>query len=132
MGCAKGREPCMCSGKCFSWALCTQHILTSAVCAAPFLPFPLSLSLHIRNTQHTPHPPTLIPLCNRRKSPYTPRYNASGAKPAKKKGNYWDNVDWEAPLLPFLPDKWYVRVAWLVVIVGSALYLNFRCGFGSS
>jgi hypothetical protein len=66
----------------------------------------------------------------RRKS-YTPRYNPA-AVPGTKKKSYWDNLDWDAPLLPFIPDKWYYRVAWLVLIVGVTFYLNWHYGAGSA
>lgn len=76
------------------------------------------LSTHCR-THHSLHPGC------RRKSPYTPRYNAAAPKPTKKKGSYWDNIDWDAPLRSFVPDKWYIRVAWAVLILGVTLYFNF-------
>lgn len=71
----------------------------------------------------------LLPCrCCRRKSPYTPRYNAAAPKPAGKKGSYWDSIDWDAPLRSFVPDKWYVRVAWLLLILGVTLYVNLHYG----
>jgi hypothetical protein len=68
--------------------------------------------------------------CCRRNKSYTPKYNASAA-PAKKSKSYWDSVDWDAPLVGFVPDKWYVRVAWLVLIVGVTVYVNWHYGAGS-
>jgi hypothetical protein len=64
----------------------------------------------------------------RRKSPYTPRYNSGAPKSTGKKKNYWDTVDWDAPLRSIVPDKWYVRVAWLLLIVGVAVYVNWHYG----
>lgn len=66
-----------------------------------------------------------------RKSPYTPRYNPAVVPKAKAKGgSYWDSVDWDAPLLPFVPDKWYVRVAWAVLLLGLTAYANWHYGGG--
>jgi hypothetical protein len=31
-----------------------------------------------------------------------------------------------------VPDKWYVRVAWLVLLVGVTVYVNWHYGAGSS
>jgi hypothetical protein len=67
---------------------------------------------------------------HRRKSPYTPRYNAAAPKGPPKSKNYWDNVDWEAPQLTFLPDTWYVRVAAALILLGVTLYVNFTVGAG--
>eukprot|EP00775_Hariotina_reticulata_P010561 gene10561-10721_t len=67
---------------------------------------------------------------------YTPRYNPA-VVPSNKKKSYWDNLDWDAPLLPFVPDKWYYRVAWLVLIVGvtgkksSCMAVSCSAGGGS-
>lgn len=69
----------------------------------------------------------LLHAC-RRKSPYTPRYGSGAPKSTGKKKNYWDTIDWDAPLRSIVPDKWYVRVAWLLLIVGVAVYVNWHYG----
>jgi hypothetical protein len=74
---------------------------------------------------------TFCPLLwpHRRKSPYTPRFNPlSAPKGPPKKGNYWDNVDWDAPLQSFVPDKWYIRVAWAILLLGVTWYVNAYYG----
>lgn len=56
---------------------------------------------------------------------YTPRYIRPPPKARAGKESYWDRVSLDAPNpLALLPDKWYVRVAFLVVVVGVTVYLN--------
>ncbi|KAL6748275.1 hypothetical protein V8C86DRAFT_1176484 [Haematococcus lacustris] len=45
---------------------------------------------------------------------------------ASTKASYWDSVTWGAATPLTLPDKWYVRVAWLVLLVGFTIYANTR------
>jgi hypothetical protein len=35
-------------------------------------------------------------------------------------------VNWDLPQAPFIPDKWYVRVAWAVILVGVTVYVNAK------
>lgn len=43
-----------------------------------------------------------------------------------KETSYWDKATWEMSTPSFIPDKWYLRVAWTVVILGTCIYLNIR------
>jgi hypothetical protein len=63
----------------------------------------------------------VVPPCRRRS--YTPKYNSAPKK--DKQTSYWDRVNWDLQL-PLMPDKWYVRVAWLLLLVGTALYVNYQ------
>ncbi|KAG2498892.1 hypothetical protein HYH03_003083 [Edaphochlamys debaryana] len=57
---------------------------------------------------------------------YTPKYIRPPSNPnAKKNESYWDRVSMDAPdPLALLPDKWYVRVAAVILLIGTTLYLN--------
>ncbi|WIA29826.1 hypothetical protein OEZ86_012297 [Tetradesmus obliquus] len=88
----------------------------------------------------SPEERVTIPLLNSEESwvkkgrnkSYTPKYNAAAAAPQKKSKSYWDSVDWDAPLNNIVPDKWYVRVAWVVLLVGMTVYANWQYGGGGS
>lgn len=41
----------------------------------------------------------------------------------KKKREYWDR-DWNMPGMNFIPDKWYIRVAWVVTLIVFTIYAN--------
>jgi hypothetical protein len=101
-----------------SLSLCTRHMLLHS-CAT--------------DADTATHTAADCPCCcsYRRNKSYTPKYNASAA-PTQKSKSYWDSVDWDAPLVSFVPDKWYVRVAWLVLIVGVTVCINWQYGGGSS
>jgi hypothetical protein len=43
---------------------------------------------------------------------------------------YWDRVNWDMPLASLVPDKWYYRVAWAVLLLGLTVYANYRAGAG--
>ncbi len=65
----------------------------------------------------------IMRMCRSRRS--APPKAAPGSGPKAGGGSYWDRVDWDAPQSPLpLPDKWYVRVAWAVLLVGVTLYAN--------
>ncbi|KAG2439345.1 hypothetical protein HXX76_004704 [Chlamydomonas incerta] len=59
---------------------------------------------------------------------YTPHFYKP--PPAnKKKETYWDRVPMDAPdPLAVLPDKWYVRVAAVALLIGTTVYLNYVAG----
>ena len=48
--------------------------------------------------------------------------------------SYWDRAgDFDAPRLPsFVPDQWYYRVAWAVLLVGVTVYVNAHAGGGGA
>jgi len=56
---------------------------------------------------------------------YAPR-NLPTPKKDGKKSSYWDRASWELPPVSFIPDKWYVRVAWAVLLVGVTIYANAK------
>eukprot|EP00879_Flechtneria_rotunda_P014240 GHRR01014877.1.p1 GENE.GHRR01014877.1~~GHRR01014877.1.p1 ORF type:complete len:137 (+),score=12.90 GHRR01014877.1:513-923(+) len=62
----------------------------------------------------------------RRRKNYTPRFNIAGKAMEQKNSSYWDNVDWDAPKLPFVLDKWYYKVVFLVLLVGVTVYVNWH------
>jgi hypothetical protein len=43
----------------------------------------------------------------------------------KKKRAYWDR-DWTVPGAEYIPDKWYVRVAWTATLIVFTVYANSR------
>eukprot|EP00983_Pelagomonas_calceolata_P050772 1142134-Pelagomonas_calceolata.AAC.2 len=43
----------------------------------------------------------------------------------KKKRAYWDR-DWSMPGLEYIPDKWYVRVAWATTFIVFTVYANSK------
>ncbi|PNW75474.1 hypothetical protein CHLRE_12g528050v5 [Chlamydomonas reinhardtii] len=58
---------------------------------------------------------------------YTPRFYKP--PPSNKKETYWDRVSMDAPdPLAVLPDKWYVRVAAVALLIGTTVYLNYAAG----
>ncbi|GIL46714.1 hypothetical protein Vafri_3632 [Volvox africanus] len=61
----------------------------------------------------------------KQRTSYTPKYNRP--PPATKKNEtYWDRVSLDAPdPLAMLPDRWYVRVAFAVVLLGATIYINY-------
>ncbi len=68
--------------------------------------------------------------CCRRKT-YTPKFiTPQKAAAPKKEPSYWDRVEWDLQV-PFVPDKWYYRVAWLVLIVCVTVYVNLHYGGGA-
>lgn len=114
-------------------------------CPTPNPTYPSSLTpqarqLHSRQqnvsdaacSRYTPHLhslPSTQPPCPssppHRRASYTPRYIRPPPKARAGKESYWDRVSLDAPNpLALLPDKWYVRVAFLVVVVGVTVYLN--------
>ncbi len=75
------------------------------------------------STPYLPAPPP--PRSTPRRASYTPRYIKPPPKARSGQESYWDRVSLDAPNpLSLLPDKWYVRVAFLVVVLGVTVYLN--------
>jgi hypothetical protein len=44
--------------------------------------------------------------------------------------SYWDRVDWGMPLPSFVPDKWYYRVMWALLLGGLTVYANYKYTHG--
>ncbi|GAX73861.1 hypothetical protein CEUSTIGMA_g1311.t1 [Chlamydomonas eustigma] len=48
---------------------------------------------------------------------------------AKKKPvstSYWDRAEWKMPSPDYMPDQWYIRVAWAVVGAVFVIFLNMQ------
>ncbi|GIL70912.1 hypothetical protein Vretimale_3875 [Volvox reticuliferus] len=61
----------------------------------------------------------------KQRTSYTPKYNRP-LSATKKNETYWDRVSLDAPdPLAMLPDRWYVRVAFAVVLLGATIYVNY-------
>lgn len=58
-------------------------------------------------------------------------YSSRLAAPPKQ-SSYWDSASWNMPAPPsFLPDKWYVRVAWVCVLALLTVYANLQLAAGT-
>ncbi|GLC37815.1 hypothetical protein PLESTB_001479500 [Pleodorina starrii] len=61
----------------------------------------------------------------KQRTSYTPKLSRPAAS-SKKNETYWDRVSLDAPdPLAMLPDRWYVRVAFAVVLLGAIIYVNY-------
>lgn len=62
------------------------------------------------------------------------RRRAFAGKPkpssGKKNETYWDRVSWDMDPPPFFPDKWYIRVMWVAVVVSCVLHFRHHPTLG--
>ena len=67
----------------------------------------------------------VVPRRRKSKVPQKMPQEPTEEEKKKKKRAYWDR-DWTVPGAEYIPDKWYVRVAWTATLIVFTVYANSR------